>query len=414
MQSIQVLQLSSTGLLAYIKELAKENPLIEEIDDHYDFAYVHSPSSEQFEIGEVNAASLTMYDRLKKQMFTLNIPEELNPVVEYGIYSINENGYLETDLESWAENCHTSIDMVALALNFIQSLEPAGIGARNLAECILLQLKQMGHQELFLKDLLKSHMEWIAGQNSSDIADKYQLTEEQANEIIDHIKLCHPKPGQLLSEEKTEHVIPEASIFKENGLWKLSFYKWSAPTIKVDTTYKQTMDTLDKETFNYLQEKYKQIDCLNQAIRYRTSTLELVIKKIIEHQYKFFENGPHTLKMLTLQQLADELDLHVSTISRTISNKYVQTIYGVLPIKFFLQSGVKQENGQQTAAYVVKKLIAQIIDSEDKYKPLSDDAIRKKLKTEKRIEVARRTVMKYRKQLNIPSSIKRKNGRDLC
>ncbi|RLL46612.1 RNA polymerase sigma-54 factor [Oceanobacillus piezotolerans] len=407
MQSINILQFSSLELKEYIDQLTKENPLIEEIDYDYDFEQYRSTASKQPEIGEINAAKNSMYDQLKSQLITLTITEDLKPVVAYGIDSLNSDGYLDVELSLWAEHCKTSIERVEEALTCIQSLEPAGIGARNLTECLILQLNNMGMYDFFLEELLEDHLEWIATEDYGNIAAFFDTTAEHAKKIVEKIRLCHPKPGQLLDTEEPEYIIPEASIYIENGSWKIKFFKWAAPTIKIDPVY-ANLKVEENEATTYLKEKYRQVEWLNQAISYRTNTLENIIRCIVEKQYNFFERGPSELKPFTLREISEELNIHLSTVSRAINQKYVQTAQGVLPIKFFLQSGIRKSNGESTSSIAVKQLILKLIQSESKAKPLSDEAIRKQLELKFGIKIARRTVMKYREQLNLPSSVKRR------
>lgn len=406
LQSIHILQLSSIELTDYINEVVKENPLIEEVNYDYDIQQYRKSHSEDVSI-DINRKEETMYDKLKFQLSGVKVPKELKPVVEYGIDSLNDDGYLDIDLETWAEDCRTTVPMAEKALSYIQSLEPTGIGARNLSECISLQLKEMGKDYPFVMDLMEHHLEWVATENVEEIAGYYETTEEIAAEVIDSIKLCHPKPGLLLNTQQPEYIIPEAMIFKENGSWKIKFYKWANPTIKISDMYHNLMG-MEKEADSFLKEKFRQVEWLKQAIHYRTNTLEDIITLIVEKQYDYFEHGIMMMKALTLSDIADELDLHVSTISRAINQKYVQTPKGVFPIKYFLPSGVRQKNGKKTASNVIKYLIQEMIDMENKRKPLSDQAIKERLLDEYDIDIARRTVMKYREQLYIPASTKRR------
>ncbi|MUK89181.1 RNA polymerase factor sigma-54 [Ornithinibacillus sp. L9] len=406
-QAIHLLQFSSVELLDYIQEISKDNPLIEEVNFDYELTRYKNVHSDPIPFEELNERKLSFYDQLKEQLYTLKLPAQLKPVVLFGIDSLDETGYLEIGMEEWSEKCDASIKQVEKALTFIQSLEPAGIGARTLSECILLQLKNMKSYQLHMEDLLENHLVWVAEEDVSAITEYYGITEEEALQTIHAIQACHPKPGQLLVEKEPEYIIPEASIKKENGEWKISFYKWSNPTIRVSESYKQLRD-LGKEGEAYLKEKNNQIDWLHQVLSYRVNTIEQVIKKIVEKQAAFFERGYYMLQPLTLQELANELHVHVSTVSRAIRSKYVQTQYGIIPLKFFLQPGIKQQSGKPIAAFVVKKLIHELIEHEEKLKPLSDEAIRMRLRDEFGIQIARRTVMKYREQLGIPSSIKRK------
>jgi RNA polymerase sigma-54 factor len=410
MQSIQILQLSSMELMEYIKEIEKENPLIEEVNYHDEiFSYRSSSTNDSLTPGEINASELTMYDQLKRQLYTLHIPEELRPIVLFGIDSINENGYLDIDMSLWGEQCQATEEQVDQALHIIQSLEPAGIGARSLSECIKLQLDIREDDVPFLYDLMENHLEWIAEENIDLISLHYDKDPLNVKDLLEQIKACHPKPGHLLDKKIDNYVIPEATIYKEDGKWQLSFYSWSSPKITINEDYYSIKDmNIEKQTANYIKQKQHQIEMIKKAIAYRSSTLERVIQCMLEKQLLFFEHGTHMLKPLTLKDIADELGLHISTISRAISHKYVQTPTGIVPLNFFLQSGIQQNNGSKTAAVAVKQLIAELIEKEDKRKPLSDEKIRKKLKTNYGIKIARRTVMKYREQLQLPSSTKRK------
>lgn len=403
-QAIQLLQFSGMEIIDYIRELSKENPLIEEVNFDYEISSFKQASPSEASIGEINQAELTMHEQLKSQIYSINVPDCLRKTVLFGIDSLNEDGYLDIDLESWAAQCDKTIDQVEEALRCIQMLDPKGIGARSLQECILLQ---MPGDDVFLQELLADHLDWVAEENISEISDHFHLSNEAAETLIKQIQSCHPKPGQLLSTKKTEYVIPEAYIYEEEGNWKISFYKWHSPTIEINESYKN-LQVDEKQAADFLKEKSNQINWLKQAIQFRGNTLERVIEKIVEHQRMYFEHGPFMLQPLTLKELASELDMHISTVSRAITNKYVQTKQGIIPLKFFLQPGIKQKDGQQTASYVIKQLIAELIKNENKKKPLSDQAIKARLQKEFGITAARRTVMKYRKQLGIPSSTKRR------
>lgn len=404
LQSINLLQLTGVELIEYIQEIAKENPLIEEVNYDFEISNFKNSNAEQPAIGEINQANTSMYEEIKSQMYTLDIPDELKPVVLFGIDSLNEDGYLDIDLKVWAGKCQTTIKKVEQALTFIQSLEPAGIGARTLQECIKLQMKD---PYPFMEELLEEHLDWIADEAISSISEKYGITADQAVDILDQVRSSHPKPGQLLSPKSPEYIIPEATIYEEDGKRKIFFYKWHTPVIEINQSY-ASLVTDEKEAVDFLKDKYKQVDWLKQAISFRGNTLEKVIRCIVEKQQMFFEHGTFMLQPLTLREVAAELSLHISTISRVIANKYVQTNHGVIPLNFFLQQGVMQSDGQQTASFVIKQLMVELINYENKQKPLSDEAIKLRLQDEFSISIARRTIMKYREQLGIASSTKRR------
>ncbi|WP_077327977.1 RNA polymerase factor sigma-54 [Virgibacillus siamensis] len=404
LQSINLLQYTGLEMIDYISELSKENPLIEEVNYDYEIYNYKTSNTGQAAVGEINSKTLTMYEQLKSQLYTLSIPEHLKETVVFGIDSLDEDGYLDIELSLWADNCETTIENVQKALTYIQSLEPAGIGARNLKECILLQLDDA---ESVAFNLIDQHMELLAAEDIPEISKLFAISESEAMEAVEQIKSCHPKPGQLLADSRPDYIIPEAAIYEEDGTWKISFFKWNSPVIEINKDYLD-FKTDEKEAAAFLKEKYNQVNWLKKAIAYRSNTLEKVIHKIVEKQRLYFEHGSFMMQPLTLKEIAADLDLHISTVSRAIANKYIQTRNGVFPLKFFLQSGITQQNGKETSSFVIKQLIHELIQHENKRKPLSDQKIKEKLEKQFDVAVARRTIMKYREQLGIPSSTKRK------
>ncbi|MDY0408864.1 RNA polymerase factor sigma-54 [Virgibacillus soli] len=404
LQAIKILQLSSVELIDYIKELVKENPLIEEINYDYEINHYRVEHPDHAQIGEMNAQSLTMYEQLRNQLYTVKIPKALLHVVEFGIDSLNKDGYLDITLEEWAKQCDVSVENAEEALSYLQQMDPPGIGARSLTECIILQLRES--KQDFVVDLLQHHLDWVAQEEIDYIAAHYGVSEDIVRNVLNQIKACHPKPGSLLATDQIAYIVPEAAIIKENDKWKVSFYKWYSPRLTINPAYLDLIEK-DKEAATYLKEKRTQMERVNEAISYRGHTLEQIIKKVLEKQVGFFEFGPTMLQSLTLKEIADALQIHISTVSRAINSKYIQTPHGVVPIKFFFQSGLKQ-GGKQTSSYAIKHYIKEIIHQENKAKPLSDAKICKILNEDYGITIARRTVMKYREQLHIPSSMKRK------
>ncbi|MFD1451056.1 MULTISPECIES: RNA polymerase factor sigma-54 [Oceanobacillus] len=407
-QSIEILQLSGIELYDYVQKIAEENPLIEDIRpiDQQVLSQFHGDSN-AFE--NMNASKKNMYEQLKENVYMLSISEEIiKEAVLFGIDSLNENGYLDITLEDWAEQCQLSMEKIQQALSYLQSLDPPGIGARNLQECIHLQLKEMDSDYCFLEDLFENNLVLIAEEDIQGLAEIYAITEDEADRLITNMKLCHPNPGKLLEDEEVEYIIPEAVVFKEDDEWRLSFFHWSSPQIQIREDI--LLADMPKDGADFLKEKKKELEMLDQAIQYRGKTLEQVLRIIVNKQLPFFEEGITALKPLTLQEIADILDLHVSTISRTISHKYLQTDFGILRVKYLLQREARK--GEGVARVVVKQYVQEIIADEDQARPLSDEKIRRKLEELYQVYVARRTVMKYREELGIQSSSKRKRRTD--
>ncbi|WP_017797630.1 RNA polymerase factor sigma-54 [Oceanobacillus kimchii] len=405
-QSIEILQLTGMELYDYMKQVAEENPLIEEVQP-IDKELISQFRKTDYSIDEMNTAELTLYDQLKSNLYVLDIKDKsLLPVIIFGIDSLNEDGYLDIAMEDWADYCKVELTTVKRALSYIQLLEPAGIGARDLTECIQLQLKQMNIDAPYISTLMSEDIALLAEENSYQISLNYEITEEKAQKLIESIKLCHPKPGKLLTPTKTEFIIPEASIYKEDTEWKISFFNWSSPAIQINNQYNN--QDLKGEAASFVKKKQKEVEMLQQALDYRSSTLEKVLRIIVEKQLPFFETGPKMLKPLTLSELSAQLDLHISTISRAIRQKYVQTVHGVIPLKYFLQREVQK--GAGVASIVIKHILKELINLEDKSRPLSDEKIKQLMEERYQIKIARRTIMKYRDELQIPSSVKRKGA----
>ncbi|WP_226036007.1 RNA polymerase factor sigma-54 [Aquibacillus saliphilus] len=408
-QSIKLLQYNGLELLDYIKEIANENPLIEPIDTVFDYTIKSCSFSHVSDggIGSFKDRPPSLYDQMKLQLGEVKVSPELEPVLSYGIGSLDENGYLTIGLSEWAEACSTSEKVVGRALNVIQSLDPSGVGARGLRECLQLQLKRNNPSNEIPQTIVLEHLDWVADEALDLICEEYHLSSEEAMESIIAIRSCHPKPGQLLSNQNASYIVPDAQFYKVDGSWKIRIHKWNYPTIQVSKEY-ASIKTDDKKTSAYIQEKQQEVQWLQSTINYRKLKLESVLDLLLVEQRDFFEYGPLMLKPLKLRDLATKLDVHLSTVSRMFKNKYVQTPHGTVPFKLFLQSGISNSTGKESSIVYIKQLIKEIIDIEDKQKPISDEAVRKQLLNQYQIEIARRTVAKYRVELKIPTSKLRK------
>lgn len=408
MQSIQLLQLNGTELIDYVKGVMEENPLIEGIEP--DFDYVPTKTNVAQLDGSLDFAQVkvySMYDLLKEQVGLLQIDKQMQDCVIYGIDSLDENGYLSIDLEEWSTGYGCSIKLVEDGLRVIQSLDPPGIGARNLQECLVLQVRTDREDATILVELITEHLDLVANQDRDFIKDLYNIETEEVERILKKVKSCNPKPGQQLSEYKAPYIIPDAEIRKEMNEWKIIINKWNYPTIHVNDMYQQFKNH-SKDTNDFLREKHKQVQWLLYSINYRKLKMEQVLQLLLTEQYSFFEVGPFSLKPLKLQDLADQLNVHISTVSRMFKNKYVQTPYGIFPFHFFLQTGIVNTQGQMSSTYSIKQTIQNIITEEDKSAPLSDESIRKVIANTHNIAVSRRTIAKYRAAMKISGSSTRK------
>jgi RNA polymerase sigma-54 factor len=403
-QSIELLQFNSAELYDYIQDVTNENPLIEEVVYEGDSPPQTYAPADAVSFDTMNQAEQTLYDRLKEQLAMVALPNELRPVVEYGIDSLDESGYIDITLEEWSEACRTTVTVVKEALAKIQELEPVGIGARSLGECLYLQVRQMDGYLPYMKDLLLNRIEWIADANEEAICEAYTIDQTEFHAFMDMLKKCDPKPGSNLHTNQIEYIIPEAKIYKQENAWRIAFTHWRRPRFIINSFYNEVNEAQAKK---FLIKKREQLNWLEGAIKYREATIERIIREILNKQIDFFERGIVYLQSMTLHEVAVELDIHLSTVSRAISNKYVETPHGVVDLKFFFQSGIDGNNGKRAAA-AIQQLIYRLVQQENKEKPLSDESIKAILQEEYNLDISRRTVMKYRQKLSIPASYKRR------
>ncbi|WP_117148931.1 RNA polymerase factor sigma-54 [Paraliobacillus zengyii] len=409
-QSIQLLQLNGLELMAYINEVMEENPLIDEIEPPFDYVVTNTNVSQHIngDIDTTESKIESMYDQLKQQVGLLRIDKQLLKVVLYGIDCLDDNGYLAITLEEWAGKYTSSIKMVENALTIIQSLDPKGVGARNLKECLVLQVKDDNLDGTILVDLITDHLKWIAQQELELIADTYEIDRKTAERLIEKVKRCNPKPAQLLNQEPVVNIVPDAEIKKEKNEWKIIINKWNSPKIHLNGMYRDFKDT-DKETDTFLRDKHQQVKWLLHTLDYRKLQMEQVLQLLLVEQFSFFENGSFSMKPLKLKDIATQLNVNISTVSRMFKNKYVQTPYGTFPFHFFLQTGLVNKEGDVSSAYTIKQLLRTMINEEDKKKPLADETIRQILAENHNIKISRRTIAKYRTSMKILASIERKN-----
>ncbi|UFT98474.1 RNA polymerase factor sigma-54 [Radiobacillus kanasensis] len=404
-QSIGLLQMNATEIMNFVQDVAEENPLIETID----YPLGGKMHTSNVEVSEMTSnPPLSLYDQIKEQLVDHSLSDSMMKIVEYGIDNLNEDGYLSLSVDQWALDCGADHADISDALTLIQSVEPKGMGARDLTECLSLQLKAHYPEDDVALLLVKHHLDWVAQSNLEEICQTYGVSEDIALSSIDHIKRCHPKPGQLLSRPSIDYITPDAEVKQDDkGNWEIRIHHWNNPRFQLDPAYIQT-DSFDKETRKYIKERRKQLDWLETSIQFRKLHLESVLELLLEKQRAFFDHGPSYVQALTLKDLAKDLDVHISTVSRLLRKKYVQTPHGTFSLQFFLQRSLMKEEGELVSSYSVKQRIKEIIHQEKRHKPFSDEKIRLQLQESYSIQISRRTVAKYREQMGILSSKYRK------
>ena len=430
-QSINVLQMSAYDLREYIEKEFEENPILEAdfnlieskdnidntqlskyLNDRYDENYNYQHNNED-EASVFNFISdkKSLKDYLYEQLGEIKSDIKIKKVVSYMIESLDSRGYLENTLEEICSDLGIDKEKVQNALEILQSLEPCGIGARDLKECLLIQLKSKGILDEIIKEIVLKYLEYIADCKYNYIAKELKITPKEVQAYGDIIKSLEPKPSRgYYTGEEVKFIIPDAYIVKIGDKYNVIMNKDIIPNITINNLYKQEiLNGKNKKEVEYVKEKVNDAMGLINDIEQRNNTILKLLECIVKKQKAYFENGQEYLKPMTLRDLADEMDLHESTVSRAIKDKYILTSRGTVKIKDLFCNGIVSSgiNGEGVSTNTIKNKIKQLIQLENKNKPLSDQAICDLLKKE-HIDISRRTVAKYREELGIKSSSKRK------
>lgn len=423
--------MSAYDLREYIEKEFEENPILEAdfnlieskdnidntqlskyLNDRYDENYNYQHNNED-EASVFNFISdkKSLKDYLYEQLGEIKSDIKIKKVVSYMIESLDSRGYLENTLEEICSDLGIDEEKVQNALEILQSLEPCGIGARDLKECLLIQLKSKGILDEIIKEIVLKYLEYIADCKYNYIAKELKITPKEVQAYGDIIKSLEPKPSRgYYTGEEVKFIIPDAYIVKIGDKYNVIMNKDIIPNITINNLYKQEiLNGKNKKEVEYVKEKVNDAMGLINDIEQRNNTILKLLECIVKKQKAYFENGQEYLKPMTLRDLADEMALHESTVSRAIKDKYILTSRGTVKIKDLFCNGIVSSgiNGEGVSTNTIKNKIKQLIQLENKNKPLSDQAICDLLKKE-HIDISRRTVAKYREELGIKSSSKRK------
>ncbi|NRG28883.1 RNA polymerase factor sigma-54 [Bacillus circulans] len=415
-QTISILAYNNIELIDFIKDQAMNNPLIEVdqyIDENYS-TYQEYRSKETDSNAEINnlidyvkSPSGNLYDFLLEQARFLNLSTLDFKYLSYFIYTVDENGYLSQPLESICSDLHIEKEKGEFILDILHGLEPAGIGARNLQESLLIQLQRKYSDNKLAQLIITDYFNLFASKKWSLIEKKLSVSIKKIQEIKDLIETLQPRPGLQFCESATVFIRPEACILKTDETLSIIILDKFISELKINSNYQVLLENENLEESKYLKAKYLEFKSLQNSLQQRQTILYRVTKAIVELQKEFFYKGPSVIRPLTLKDIADKLSVHESTVSRVISNKYIETNYGILPYKYFFNSKIGDKDIQKSSTYV-KERIKSYIKEEDELKPFSDNSIKLILKEKENIDVSRRVIAKYREELNIPSSSKRK------
>ncbi len=375
--------------------------------------------------------STSLHETLMTQLGFLGLDEKQNNIGKQLIGSIEGDGYIRREMESivndlaFSQGFETSLEEVEKVLKKIQSFDPAGIAARNLQECLLIQLERMDDGQdvdvIVAKRILNECYEEFTKKHYSKILKKLDLDDEDyIKDAIELIVRLNPKPGGEMSgggNVKNQYVIPDFILVNNNGKLELSLNSRNAPELRISRSYSDMFKAYDKsdkkdkklkEAVSFVKQKLDAAKWFIDAIKQRQHTLLRTMRAIVDFQFDYFLEGDETkLKPMILKDIAQLINMDISTVSRVASSKTVQTDFGILPLKYFFSEGIATDSGEEVSSREVKQIIKDLIESEDKSKPYPDDKL-EDLLNEKGYNIARRTVAKYREQLNIPVARLRK------
>ncbi|WP_066366032.1 RNA polymerase factor sigma-54 [Neobacillus fumarioli] len=417
-QAIALLQYSTQELTEFLENKALENPLIQiesgtiqPMNPLMDRKRRNHQKAEKDWIEQIGAKTVSLEEQLISQLNLKKLTAEQLKVIRHLINNLDENGYFTGDLSEIAVKLNVPLELVEDGLAVIQTLEPAGIGARNLQECLLIQMEYTKpNNELAIK-ILSDYFIPFAEKKWKQIAKELQVTLKEIQEVFDEVQALNPKPGARLVPESSAYVIPDVLVIQTDGGLAVQMVDDPIPKVVFNEQYYRQFKEQkhDQQVKRFLQDKMQDYQWILKSIEQRKETLMKVVTKIVEKQPAFFQKGPHFLVPMTMKEIASELEIHESTVSRAVREKYVQTPVGTYPLKSFFTSTIQTvSEDENTSSSQVKNIIRKLIEQENKEKPLSDQELVQQLKTLEGIVVSRRTVAKYRDQMNIPSSSKRK------
>lgn len=374
-------------------------------NDGFDLGYKRSEDEQDEFYERVPVAQASAIERLQSQLRIATSDETELRIGEYLVGSLNESGYLTCTLEEAANTFRVEMAVVERVLGYIHSMDPIGVGARNLQEALLIQLKHRGLADSVAAEIIRDHFDALKQRKYSEIAKRLHITVEDVQDHANVIKELNPKPGFELMTEDARYITPDLIVDRVGEDYVVFLNDKNIPRLRISTAYKKELEkgpssNGNKETRDFILGRLSSAKWLIQTIEQRRKTMVKVMECIVDEQREFFEKGPGALRPLTLQQVASRIGMHESTVSRVTTNKYVQTPRGVFELKYFFSSSLDTEDGDEVSAKAAKTRILDIIGKEDARRPLSDQKIADLLKVDGLI-IARRTVAKYREQLKI-------------
>ena len=447
-QSIKLLTLPLMELEQAVRDEILENPVLEEVHDTMEeqtpeelsnreeepekhtwmeFTGTYSAKDPRllagragsgiFNLDNVVSTEQSLYDHLMWQIQMSSFSNQQKALLSLLVDQVNEDGYLKSSLENIAKDSGVPLRDLKNALSLLHTLDPNGVGARDLKECLIIQARQNQEDTIDLITLIKNHLKDLETKDFQAIARKMDLEEEEVMDLYKIISAMEPKPGVRFITQPVHYVTPDVYVVKEGADYRVSVNEEGLPRLRVAHLYQNILNKLESgeslspdSTQKYLRHKMNSALWLIRSINQRQKTILKVTSAIVKYQRDFFDEGPKGMKPLILQDIAEEVGVHASTVSRVTTNKYVHTPHGVYELKYFFNVGVETNTGEKISGEVVKIKVLSLIHEEDKQHPLSDKDIVQLLLQELGVRVSYRTVAKYREVLRIPPSNHRKEN----
>lgn len=432
--SVKILEMSGLELKDYVDKVIVENPVIEidyedknskkendisnkidykeminylQFDNYGNGSYIVEDEEAVSPFNFISAQR-SLYDILDEQISELEIDEYKKEICRFIIDDLDSRGYLVDSDENLAELLKVSIDEIREAIEIVQDLEPNGIGARNLKECLLIQLERRGILDDNLVRIINEFLEFVGDNKYNQIAKELNIPVVDVQDYGDIIKTLEPKPSRgFYTGDEVKYIVADAAIKRIGDEFIVVMKNDVIPNLMINDLYKQIIQKDDATTSKYVKEKIDSAVFLIKSIEQRKNTLYKVLEEIIKLQKDYFLYGEKYLKPMRLKEISESIDVHESTVSRAIKDKYIDTERGLVKIKDLFTTGLSSTSEEDVSTNNIKKKIKELVDNEDKRKPLSDQAITDALIAND-IEISRRTVAKYREEIGIKSSSKRK------
>ena len=447
-QTIKLLELPTLELEQRIKKEIEENPVLDEAEPQQgdedekrnislsDYSpddptpsyklYVNNQGKDLKPQYNTFSVKESFHQNLEMQLGYRDLDKRTRSIALFIIGSLDNDGYLRRDLDALCDdisfrlNIETSVEELEKILAMIQEFEPAGVGARNLQECLLLQIRNMKQtpDTVNATKILRDHFQEFTSKHFQKIMSRMGISETELKAAMAKILKLNPSPGGQIDDsynDQAQQIVPDFLLTVENGKLKLTMPRFSIPELRVNRKYADIlMDAANsserekKEAAVFVKKKLDSAKWFVEAIKQRHNTLQSTMQAIIDYQHDYFTDGDEShLKPMVLKDIAEKTGFDISTISRVVNSKYIETHFGIYPLKYFFSEGLENQEGEEVSTRELKKALQECVDSEDKRKPLTDDQLVSEM-TRRGYKVARRTIAKYRDQLNIPKARLRK------